>query len=119
MRNTSLTDIVRPEGALIWHNCSTGRCLSIRLATETDTEYDFVFAFNLLLIWICFASDEFTQYAKRKSEYAHVFRRRREEDKKAATKLQVCDYNNANYKTKTEWSIITRCVYWAQLFKQN
>lgn len=46
--------------------------------------------------------DEFTQYARKKPEYSYIFRRQGEEEKKAANKLQVCDYNNANYKTKAE-----------------
>jgi len=60
-------------------------------------------------------SDEFKQYARQKSEYSYVFRRQGEEEKKAANKLQVCDYNNGNYKTKAEWSIIHRCVQWTKL----
>ncbi|XP_023722051.1 lysophosphatidylcholine acyltransferase 2 isoform X2 [Cryptotermes secundus] len=47
--------------------------------------------------------DEFRQYSKWKSEYSHIFLRHgEEEEKKAAPKLHVCDYNNANYKTKAE-----------------
>jgi hypothetical protein len=47
-------------------------------------------------------TDEFRQYAGRKPDYPYVFRRQEEEEKKSATKLQVCDYNNANNKTKAE-----------------
>jgi hypothetical protein len=56
----------------------------------------------LIFVWTHCISDEFKQYARQKSEYSYVFRRQGEEDKKAANKLQVCDYNNGNYKTKAE-----------------
>ncbi|XP_021937253.1 lysophosphatidylcholine acyltransferase isoform X2 [Zootermopsis nevadensis] len=51
----------------------------------------------------CITFDGFREYARRKSDYSHVFRRQEEEEeKKAATKLQVYDFHNANYKTKAE-----------------
>lgn len=56
----------------------------------------------LIFIWTRCISDEFKQYARKKSEYSYVFRRQGEEEKRAANKLQICDYNNANYKTKAE-----------------
>lgn len=69
----------------------------------------------LIVIWTHCISDEFKRYARQKSEYSYVFRRQGEEEKKAANKLQVCDYNNGNYKTKAEWSIIHRRVQWTKL----
>jgi hypothetical protein len=56
----------------------------------------------LIFNWTHCISDEFRQYARKKSEYSYVFRRQGEEEKKAANKLQDCDYNNGNYKTKAE-----------------
>ena len=48
-------------------------------------------------------SDEFREYAVKKSEYSNIFRRKsREVEKKASNELKPCDYDNGNYKTKAE-----------------
>ncbi|PSN47347.1 hypothetical protein C0J52_06559 [Blattella germanica] len=54
------------------------------------------------MVELAFKVNEFIEYAKKKSEYSHFFRRRTGGGTENKTNLKICDYSNGNYKTKPE-----------------